>query len=138
MSEDGAASSSFQQTPPQYMARRKPETLALMGDLRVHEMLTLEARLKDIQKAEDHGFHKHFRLAGEVLFGAVIGAWVTGARFFPAILVLVVSVVLYLASLAITDAHADSVSNFSRDFKLITNNLELVEAGQRRESASKD
>lgn len=131
MANDLPPPSNFQQTPPQYTARRKPETLALMGDLRVHEMITLEARLKDIQRAEEHGFDRHFRVAGEVLFGAVIGAWVTGARFFPAVLVLAVSIASYLASMAISEAHADSISSFSRDFTLITNNLELVQDGEK-------
>jgi len=117
---------SFEQTPPQYMARRKPEALALMGDLRMHEMVTLESRLQDIQKTEDHGFAKHFRVAGEVLLGATVGAWVAGAAFYPAVLVLVVAIVLYLASIAISEAHADSIASFSRDFRTITNNIELV------------
>jgi hypothetical protein len=101
-----------------------------MGDLRVHEMLTFDDRLGDIQKAENHGYQLHFRVAAELLAGGVIGAWVAGTRFFPAVLLLAVAASLYLASLAIDEAHVDSISNLRRDFKRVTDDIELVEDPQ--------
>lgn len=116
-----------EQTPPQYTARRKPEAVAVLSDIRMHEMLAFNDRLEDIQKAEDHGYHRHYRVLSELLAGGVIGAWITGAKFFPAFLVFVVAALFYLASLAIDEAHADSIGSFRRDFCRVTEDIELIE-----------
>ncbi len=116
--------------PRQLKAVLNPEADAVMGSLRLHEMVTFDDRLADIEKAENHGYQHHFRVAAELLAGGVVGAWVTGAKLFPAALLLVVAAVLYLASLAINDAHADSIASFRRDFKRVTDDIQFVESGE--------
>jgi hypothetical protein len=99
-----------------------------MGSLRLHEMLTFDDRLADIETAESHGYQHHFRVAAELLAGGVVGAWVTGARFFPAVVLLIFAAALYLASLAIDEAHAESIASFRRDFKRVTKDIQFVES----------
>ncbi len=133
---EGRRSGGIEQTPPQYTARRKPESIALMGDLRMHEMEAFDDRLGDIQKAEDHGYQWHFRVFAELLAGGAIGAWVSGSKFFPAILVLVAAALFYFASMAIDEAHADSIGSFRRDFRRVTEDIELVEDDKSSAEAS--
>ncbi len=122
----------------QFKAVLDPKADAVMGSLRMHQMQTFDDRLVDLEKTESHGYQHHFRVAAELLAGGVVGAWVTGTRFFPAVVLLGVAALLYLASLAISEAHTESVKSFRRDFKRVMDNIEFVETSEGEEGEEEE
>jgi hypothetical protein len=120
---------------PQLMARRKPEALAPVEDMRLDELQTLHDRLVDIEKTETSGRQRYFEIGGELLAGGAIGAWLTGASLFPPIFVLVAAAVCFFASVSIKEAHADSIRSFRRDFRRLTESYDLVEAIEGEEAS---
>jgi hypothetical protein len=102
-------------------------------------MKTFLHRLDDICKAEERGYHRHYEILGQVLFGLTAGAALTGGISVAVGAVgIVASVVFYFAGMKISEAHGDSIVAFRRDFKAVMDDLELIEGAAAGSPATAD